>query len=165
MINRREFVIALGATGLLAACQEGPPQPSTVVLNFAGKPGMNLGPGGEERPVTVLIMRLKSTGAFNSADYFALQGDAAKALGADLLGQRSDFGRPRRDGLQDDHGRTGSGGHRPGRTGARTDGQEVADDEIRLAGIAADGECNFGQRRNLRLAARKMAWTMQDQAA
>ncbi|HEY5817387.1 MAG TPA: type VI secretion system lipoprotein TssJ [Mesorhizobium sp.] len=86
MINRREFVIALGATGLLAACQEGPPQPSTVVLNFAGKPGMNLGPGGEERPVTVLIMRLKSTGAFNSADYFALQGDAAKALGADLLG-------------------------------------------------------------------------------
>ena len=31
MLNRRDFVIALGATGLLAACQSGPPQPSTVV--------------------------------------------------------------------------------------------------------------------------------------
>ena len=37
---------------------------------------MNPGPGGGDRPVTVLVMRLKSTGKFNSADYFALQGDA-----------------------------------------------------------------------------------------
>ena len=35
MINRRELVIALGATGVLAACQEGPPKPSTVTLNFS----------------------------------------------------------------------------------------------------------------------------------
>lgn len=86
MIDRRGFVVALGATSLLAACQSGPPEPSTVTLNFSGQAGMNPGPSGGDRPVTVLIFRLKSTGAFNSADYFALQGGASAALGADLLG-------------------------------------------------------------------------------
>ncbi|MFE0018404.1 type VI secretion system lipoprotein TssJ [Mesorhizobium sp. NPDC059054] len=86
MIDRREFMVALGATGLLAACQSGPPKPSTVSVNVSGGPGMNPGPGGGDRPVTVLVMRLRSTGKFNSADYFALQGDAGSALGADLIG-------------------------------------------------------------------------------
>ena len=36
--------------------------------------------------MTVLIIRLRSAGKFNSADYFALQGDAAGALGGDLIG-------------------------------------------------------------------------------
>ncbi|RUZ73308.1 type VI secretion system lipoprotein TssJ, partial [Mesorhizobium sp. M7A.F.Ca.CA.001.14.1.1] len=42
--------------------------------------------GGGDRPVTILVMRLKSTGKFNSADYFALQGDAGTALAGDLIG-------------------------------------------------------------------------------
>jgi type VI secretion system protein VasD len=88
MIHRRDFMV-LGAAGLLAACQSGPPKPSTVTINFTGQAGMNLGPGGGDRPVTVLILRLKSTGKFNSADYFALQGDASSALGGDLLGSDS----------------------------------------------------------------------------
>jgi type VI secretion system protein VasD len=86
MIHRRNFVLALGATGLVGACQSGPPKPSTVTVNLAGQAGMNPGPGGGDRPVTVLIMRLRSTGKFNSADYFALQGDAGSALGGDLIG-------------------------------------------------------------------------------
>ncbi|MGI6853630.1 type VI secretion system lipoprotein TssJ [Mesorhizobium sp. 1B3] len=86
MMHRRDFVIALGATGLVAACQSGPPKPSTVTINLAGQRGMNPGPAGGDRPVTVLVMRLRSTGKFNSADYFALQGDAGAALGADLIG-------------------------------------------------------------------------------
>lgn len=86
MIDRREFIIALGATGLVAGCQSGPPKPSTVTINLAGQAGMNPGPGGGDRPVTVLVMRLRSTGKFNSADYFALQGDAGTALGGDLIG-------------------------------------------------------------------------------
>ena len=69
MIDRREFVIALGATGLLAACQSGPPKPSTVSVNVSGGAGMNPGPGGGDRPVTVLVMRLRSTGKFNSAGW------------------------------------------------------------------------------------------------
>ncbi|UVK38451.1 type VI secretion system lipoprotein TssJ [Mesorhizobium sp. AR10] len=86
MIHRREFIIALGATGLVSACQSGPPKPSVITVNVAGGAGMNPGPDGGDRPVTVLIMRLKSTGKFNSADYFALQGDAGSALGGDLIG-------------------------------------------------------------------------------
>ncbi|TIX38219.1 MAG: type VI secretion system lipoprotein TssJ, partial [Mesorhizobium sp.] len=86
MIDRREFIVALGATGLLAACQSGPPKPSAVTVNLTGAAGMNPGPGGGDRPVTVLVMRLRSTGKFNSADYFALQGDAGSALAGDLIG-------------------------------------------------------------------------------
>ncbi|MET3577137.1 type VI secretion system protein VasD [Mesorhizobium robiniae] len=86
MIDRREFVIALGATGLLTACQSGPPKPSAITVNLTGAAGMNPGPGGGDRPVTVLVMRLRSTGKFNSADYFALQGDAGSALAGDLIG-------------------------------------------------------------------------------
>jgi type VI secretion system protein VasD len=89
MFDRREFIVAIGATGLLAACQSGPPKPSVITVNVTGGAGMNPGPGGGDRPVTVLIMRLKSTGKFNSADYFALQGDAGSALGADLIGSDS----------------------------------------------------------------------------
>jgi type VI secretion system protein VasD len=86
MIHRRDFIFALGATGLVSACQSGPPKPSTVTVNLAGQAGMNPGPDGGARPVTVLIMRLRSTGKFNSADYFALQGDPGAALGGDLIG-------------------------------------------------------------------------------
>ncbi|RWP87423.1 MAG: type VI secretion system lipoprotein TssJ [Mesorhizobium sp.] len=86
MIDRREFVVALGAAGLLAACQSGPPKPSVITVHMTGGGGMNPGPGGGDRPVTVLVMRLKSTGKFNSADYFALQGDAGTALAGDLIG-------------------------------------------------------------------------------
>ena len=68
MIDRRDFIIALGATGLVTACQSGPPKPSTVTGKVSGQAGMNPGPDGGDRPVTVLVMRLKSTGKFNSAD-------------------------------------------------------------------------------------------------
>ena len=36
MIDRREFILALGATGLLTACQSGPPKPSVITVNVAG---------------------------------------------------------------------------------------------------------------------------------
>ncbi|MER8520496.1 MULTISPECIES: type VI secretion system lipoprotein TssJ [unclassified Mesorhizobium] len=87
MMDRREFIVALGATGLLTACQSaGPPKPSVITVKLTGAGGMNPGPGGGDRPVTVLVMRLRSTGKFNSADYFALQGDAGSALAGDLIG-------------------------------------------------------------------------------
>jgi type VI secretion system protein VasD len=84
MIHRRGFLIALSATGL-SACV-GAPKPAMVTVALKGQPGMNKGPDGTDRPVTVLVLRLKSLGAFNSADYFALQGDPSAALGADLVG-------------------------------------------------------------------------------
>ena len=108
MIHRRDFIIALGATGLVSACQSGPPKPSTVTVNLAGQAGMNPGPGGGDRPVTVLILRLKSAGKFNSADYFALQGDAGTALAGDLVGSDSVAVGPGADRFEDHHRRAGS---------------------------------------------------------
>ena len=84
-LNRRAFLATTAAAALLAACG-GPPGPATVTVAASGGAGMNAGPDGADRPVTVSILRLKDAGAFNTADYFALQEDAAGALGADLLG-------------------------------------------------------------------------------
>ncbi|RUU57834.1 type VI secretion system lipoprotein TssJ, partial [Mesorhizobium sp. M7A.T.Ca.TU.009.01.1.1] len=41
MIDRREFIVALGATGLLTACQSGPPKPSVITVKLTGGAGMN----------------------------------------------------------------------------------------------------------------------------
>lgn len=84
MLDRRAFLVTTAGAVLLAACG-GPPNPALVTVAATGATGMNA-KGGTDRPVTVSLLRLKDAGAFNSADYFALQEDAAGALGADLLG-------------------------------------------------------------------------------
>lgn len=86
MISRRDFIVLSGAAALVTACQGGPPKPSSVTVNLAGQAGMNPGPDGADRPVTVLLARLRGVGTFNTVDYFALQGDAAGAIGGDLVG-------------------------------------------------------------------------------
>jgi len=85
MLNRRAFLATSAAAALLSACG-GPPKPASVTVAATGGAGMNRGPDGADRPVTLSILRLKDAGSFNSADYFALQEDAAAALGADLVG-------------------------------------------------------------------------------
>jgi type VI secretion system protein VasD len=85
LLNRRAFLATSAAAALLAGCG-GPPKPASVTVAATGGAGMNRGPDGADRPVTLSLMRLKDAGAFNTADYFALQEDAASALGADLLG-------------------------------------------------------------------------------
>jgi type VI secretion system protein VasD len=84
MLDRRGFLLLSGA-GLLAACGGGPGA-ATVTVAARGMPGMNPGPDGADRPVTLTILRLRDVGAFNSADVFALQGDPAAALAADVVG-------------------------------------------------------------------------------
>lgn len=84
MIERRAFLV--GTAVLLAGCGSKPPAPTTAALTFTGGAGMNRGPDGADRPVTVSVLRLKDLGAFNSADVFALQGDPAAALGGSLVG-------------------------------------------------------------------------------
>ena len=84
-MDRRAFLATAAAAALLAACG-GPPKPAAVTVTASGGAGMNSGPDGADRPVTLSILRLKAPGSFNSADYFALQEDAAGALGVDLLG-------------------------------------------------------------------------------
>lgn len=84
-LARRTFLITttLGAAAFLAGC-EGDTAPPVVSITANGQAGMNPGPGGGDRPVTLTILQLASAGAFDSADYFALQNPTA-ALGADLI--------------------------------------------------------------------------------
>ncbi|MFO1209461.1 MAG: type VI secretion system lipoprotein TssJ [Amaricoccus sp.] len=86
-MHRRAFLATAAATGLLAACGgKKPPGPAMVTLNVTAAPGMNPGPDGSDRPVTLSLLRLKDAGAFNSADMFALLEDPATVLAADLIG-------------------------------------------------------------------------------
>lgn len=82
---KRRTVLAAGATALLLLAGCGGEAPPTVLTVTAqGSAGMNPGPDGADRPVTVNILQLSGTGAFDAADIIALQ-DPATALGADLV--------------------------------------------------------------------------------
>lgn len=82
MIHRREFIVGAGALALLASC--GPAGPGSVTLVAQGVAGMNPGPDGADRPVTLQVVQLRGAGAFDVADALSLQNPAA-ALGADLI--------------------------------------------------------------------------------
>ena len=85
-MHRRSLLLTAAAAGLVSACGGGPPGLAVVTVAATGAPGMNPGPDGADRPVTLSLLRLRDAGAFNSADYFALQDDAAGVLAADLVG-------------------------------------------------------------------------------
>ncbi|MBN8632741.1 MAG: type VI secretion system lipoprotein TssJ [Rhodobacterales bacterium] len=78
---RRAFLIG-GSAVLLVACA--PAGPGSVTLVAQGTAGMNPGPDGADRPLTVQVLQLRGAGAFDGADFFALQSPAT-ALGGDLV--------------------------------------------------------------------------------
>ncbi|HHI70852.1 MAG TPA: type VI secretion system lipoprotein TssJ [Rhodobacteraceae bacterium] len=80
-IDRRNFIALGGSAVLLAGCMDAP---AAVTISAAGVNGMNPGPDGSDRPLTLTVVQLKSSSAFDSADFFALQNPSA-ALGGDLL--------------------------------------------------------------------------------
>jgi len=85
MTDRRTFILGTLATGMLAACvQEAAPGPGAVTVVAQGSSGMNPGPDGSDRPLTLQVLQLRGTGAFDGADFFALQSPES-ALGADLV--------------------------------------------------------------------------------
>ncbi len=82
MMERREFLIGTLGLGLLASCA--PAGPGVVTIVAQGTAGMNPGPDGADRPLTLQIVQMRSAGAFDGADFFALQ-DPAGALGAEFI--------------------------------------------------------------------------------
>ena len=78
---RRAFLIG-GSAVLLAACA--PTGPGSVTIVAQGTAGMNPGPDGADRPLTLQVLQLRGSGAFDGADFFGLQ-TAAATLGADLV--------------------------------------------------------------------------------
>ncbi|WP_181164576.1 type VI secretion system lipoprotein TssJ [Amaricoccus solimangrovi] len=89
-MRRRDFLVTAAASGLLAGCggDEPPPPPGPTIVNVmvTGTPGMNPGPDGTDRPLTLFLLRLKETTAFEAADLYAAQADPAAAAGAGLIG-------------------------------------------------------------------------------
>lgn len=78
---RRAFLIG-GSAVLLVACA--PAGPGSVTIVAQGTAGMNPGPDGTDRPLTLQVLQLKGAGAFDGADFFGLQ-NASATLGGDLL--------------------------------------------------------------------------------
>jgi type VI secretion system protein VasD len=78
---RRAFLVGSGALALVACSPAGP---GGVTLVAQGTAGMNPGPDGADRPLTLQVLQLRGSGAFDGADFFALQSPAT-ALGADLV--------------------------------------------------------------------------------
>lgn len=84
MINfTRRTAILTGASLLtLTAC--GPEDPASLTISAQGSAGMNRGPDGQDRPLTLTVIQMSGTGAFDGADFFTLQ-DPQSALGGDFI--------------------------------------------------------------------------------
>jgi type VI secretion system protein VasD len=80
-IPRRAFLIG-GGSLLLVACA--PAGPGAVTIVAQGASGMNPGPDGADRPLTLQVLQLRGSGAFDGADFFGLQ-NASATLGGDLV--------------------------------------------------------------------------------
>lgn len=79
-MERREFLLASMALGLTACAPSGP---GVATIVAQGTAGMNAGSGGD-RPLTLQIVQMRSAGAFDGADFFALQNPQG-ALGAEFI--------------------------------------------------------------------------------
>lgn len=79
--DRRTFILT-GVAGLgLAGCV---PSAANMAVSVQGKAGMNPGSDGQDRPVTVSILQMSGSSAFDAADYVSLQNPSA-ALGSELV--------------------------------------------------------------------------------
>ncbi|TCO70527.1 type VI secretion system lipoprotein TssJ [Rhodovulum euryhalinum] len=80
-IDRRVMLAGTGAVLLLAGCNPGP---GALTVSAQGAAGMNPGPDGADRPLTLTILQLRGSAAFDGADFYALQNPQG-ALGGDLV--------------------------------------------------------------------------------
>lgn len=83
-IPRRTFLLTTGAAGLVLAACTGEDPPPVLSVSAQAKAGMNPGPDGSDRPVTVTILQMSGSGNFDAADVFALQ-DPQSAVGGELI--------------------------------------------------------------------------------
>ncbi len=81
MIGRREFITGTASVLVLASCM---PAAGSVTIVASSAAGANPGPDGADRPLTLQIVQMKGTGAFDGADFFALQ-TPQTALGGDFI--------------------------------------------------------------------------------
>jgi type VI secretion system protein VasD len=85
-------VLALAATGLLAAaCAKPPviepPAPVNVAVELTAAPDVNPDPNGRASPITVRVLQLADATEFGKADFFALWQNDTATLGSASLGR------------------------------------------------------------------------------
>lgn len=78
-------ILLCGAAGLTLAGCLGTEAPPSLTVSAAGVSGMNPGPDGTDRPLTLSVVQMSATAAFSAADIFALQ-DPEAALGGEFIG-------------------------------------------------------------------------------
>lgn len=83
-MERREFLIGTLAFGAFTLTGCMPAGPGVVTVVAQGAAGMNPGPDGADRPLTLQVVQMRSAGAFDGADFFALQTPQA-SLGAEFI--------------------------------------------------------------------------------
>jgi type VI secretion system protein VasD len=81
--------VAALAFAVLSGCGGAPPPPPPTIANIAVSASANANPdaGGAGAPVAVRVYLLRSTAAFEQADFFALYQREQETLGADLAGR------------------------------------------------------------------------------
>lgn len=83
MILTRRLMMTGTLSGLvLAGCARG--GGATLTVEAQGVEGMNPGPDGNDRPLILQIVQMSGAGAFDSADFFALQ-NPQSALGSEFI--------------------------------------------------------------------------------
>jgi len=80
--DRRTFLVTGSAGFALAGCMG--PASNNMTVKVQGSAGMNPGADGQDRPVTVTILQMTGSSAFDAADYVSLQSPSS-ALGSELL--------------------------------------------------------------------------------
>ncbi len=80
----RNFLVSLLLLTLVA-CASKPPEPSVMKAQISASSTLNPDRHGASKPVRVRIYQLKTPGAFEVADFFALYNGAEAELAGDLL--------------------------------------------------------------------------------
>ena len=83
-MERRDFLIGTLGLGAFALAGCAPSGPGVITVVAQGAAGMNPGPDGSDRPLTLQIVQMRSAGAFDGADFFGLQTPQA-TLGAEFI--------------------------------------------------------------------------------
>ncbi|MEM9552340.1 MAG: type VI secretion system lipoprotein TssJ [Pseudomonadota bacterium] len=81
-VTRRTAILTGVSMLAVAACR--PEDPASLTISAQGAAGMNPGPDGQDRPLTLSVVQMSGTSAFDGADFFALQNPQA-ALGGDFI--------------------------------------------------------------------------------
>jgi type VI secretion system protein VasD len=89
LARRHLLLMALPVLASLSACGgSSKPTPTAFTISVEANSGVNPNADGTPSPVVVRIYELKSTGTFNSAEFFDLYDNDVAKLGGDMLGKR-----------------------------------------------------------------------------